>query len=110
MTKGCCVYVNEDKNEWGRRLWKKFHMASELYPLNPSEEDKITFKRFVDREISSIGCGECLPHARKYFEENSKSFNEALQSREKLINFFCDFHNIVNCRLGKKIYLYGYEY
>lgn len=105
----CKLDIN-DKN-WGRCLWSEIHNACERYPQNPSVLDKKMFVKFINDVISKLPCTEeCLPHAKKYLEDNKDLLNTALNSRDGVKEFFCVFHNMVNCRIGKKIYLYGYEY
>lgn len=88
------------KEKLGRYSWNILHTIAASYPKNPNEEDKIAIKNFVDSFSYLYPCNECKKHFQKMIDENVIKSN----SREELVQYFCDLHNIVNKRLEKPIF------
>jgi len=95
---------------WGPLTWKKIEYECKNYPVCPSKLNKETFKLFIDELFSKLPCGDCTYHATNYLTENKIFYEDALSSSLNLEKFFSDFHNMVNCRLGKKLFLFNYYY
>ena len=53
-----------------------------------------------------LPCLKCKDHAISYIESNLEKLDDIVSSRNKLFNFFVDFHNYVNKRYGKNILTY----
>ena len=48
-----------------------------------------------------IPCNPCKEHARSFIENGMENIKSAAMSREKVFEFFIDFHNHVNKFNGK---------
>jgi hypothetical protein len=86
---------------WGPYFWNFFHTLSFKYPDDPSDKDKIMMKNFVNSIKYVIPCKECSNH----FKENLSKYplyDDDLSSKEKFIDWFINFHNVVNLCLKKE--------
>ena len=89
-------------NVWGPTAWFFFHTAASQYPLNPSFIWKQRTKQFIQGIPVMLPCEKCMKHATAYIESyTDDQLNEIVSSKDALFNFFYDFHNTVNKRLGK---------
>lgn len=88
------------KEKLGRYSWSVLHSIASAYPKNPSEEDKKAIKNFVESFSHLYPCDECRKHFKEMVAENELKAN----SRQELVQYFCDLHNIVNKRLEKPIF------
>jgi len=87
-------------NVWGPVIWHALHYISLGYPVNPSEDQKQKYKTFFSLLSDVIPCSIC----RNHFSENlikMRLSDEFLKTKESLIKWLIDFHNIVN-ELNKK--------
>lgn len=82
---------------WGNATWYMMHTLS--YKLRPeySSEVHALFKHFQNI-CEYLPCPECALHARYMF---STARLNAIVTKEDLINFLYQFHNIVNIKLRK---------
>lgn len=88
---------------WGPHAWKFLHFVTLGYPNNPSEKDKKKFKLFFMLLQDTLPCSICARH----FGENLKKkplTDKDLSSKENLIYWLVDFHNVVNKMKNKKVY------
>jgi hypothetical protein len=53
-----------------------------------------------------LPCENCKEHSTAYIESRLNELDDIVSTRDKLFNFFVDFHNYVNKRYGKKIFTY----
>jgi len=88
---------------WGPLGWLTLHSISANYPENPTHEDKLILKKFIDLFAETISCPSCKAHFgsmyQTYMERNPYWWN----SRAELFTFICRAHNTVNSRLDKPI-------
>lgn len=85
---------------WGEHLWKFMHYMTLSYPDNPSVDDQNKFKRFFNMIGEYLPCEKCRVNYIKHQPELPLT-DEILQSRDKLIFWLFDLHNIVNSETGK---------
>lgn len=88
---------------WGPLGWLTLHSISANYPENPTHEDKLILKKFLDLFADTISCPSCKAHFgsmyQTYMERNPYWWN----SRAEFFTFICRAHNTVNSRLDKPI-------
>tara|TARA_A100000164_G_C21857117_1_gene748158 strand:+ start:628 stop:1101 length:474 start_codon:yes stop_codon:yes gene_type:complete len=88
---------------WGPHAWFFLHTITFNYPDKPNEEDKNNIKNYIHSFSKVIPCYTCQKH---FIEQLKKTpiTDEILQSREKLIDWMINVHNVVNKRNGKKVW------
>ena len=89
---------------WGPSGWIFLHTITFNYPINPTPEQKIKHKELFENLSYTLPCARCAQH----YSNNLKkySLDNALETRDKLINWLIDIHNEVNKKNGKRIYSY----
>lgn len=92
-----------DSRIWGPNLWNYLHTVSFNYPVNPSEEDKDNYMRFLLNLKYTLPCRECRSN---YFKNLRKSgfSRKVMKNRDVFSRFIFKFHNVVNKKLGKRIH------
>lgn len=89
-------------NMWGPHYWTFFHLLSIKYPDNSGHIDRAMMIELINSIVYILPCSTCTRH----FKKNLKDFpieNEDLESKETLISWFIDFHNVVNISLNKRV-------
>lgn len=89
-----------DPRIWGPHTWFFLHTLTFSYPDNPNEEDKRKMFNFFNILGEVLPCSVCKVH----YQENIQKYpiNNFLNSRQDLVNWLIDIHNIVNRSLGKQ--------
>jgi hypothetical protein len=90
---------------WGPHGWKFIHYVTLSYPQNPTEENKTNFKNFFTLLQHVLPCKICANH----YAENLKKLpltDEVLSSRDSLVKWAIDIHNIVNESKNKPVMKY----
>ena len=91
---------------WGPAMWFSLHNGASIYPINnPSGFWQNRMKSFIKGIPVMLPCEKCSDHASAYIESQI-NLDKVVSSRENLVNFFIDFHNFVNKRLGKPVMSY----
>ncbi|BCS83192.1 putative FAD-linked sulfhydryl oxidase [Cotonvirus japonicus] len=91
--------------KWGKHGWKFMHYVALSYPENPTIDDKILYYDFFNNFGKVLPCGKC----KNNFKDHLKKYpltNEVLSSRNNLVKWTIDMHNIVNYYTGKKMLTY----
>ena len=89
-------------SQWGPSAWLFLHSVSFQYPENPTDQDKNNYKIFFDSLQNILPC----PNCREHYQTNLKENPIDLESRESLIKWVIDLHNLVNQKNSKKEYSY----
>ena len=87
-------------NVWGPVIWHALHYITLGYPDNPTNDQKQKYKMFFSLLADVIPCSIC----RNHFSENLINMplsDEVLKTKESLIKWLIDFHNVVN-EMNKK--------
>jgi len=105
---------NIDPTLWGPHFWKVIHLTSFGYPTNPAQSDIDAYKNFYMSLGGVLPCDTCSNSCLEFMKDAEKhtcetNIDDALVSRDSLIKWGYDFHNIVNKKLGKK-YTVPFEY
>ena len=90
---------------WGPPGWKFIHFVTMGYPDKPSEPVKKNYFNYFHSLKNVIPCSICASH----FAENLETLpldDNILSSRENLVRWGIEIHNIVNKKNGKKEYTY----
>ena len=92
---------------WGPHGWKFIHYVTLSYPIdNPSDEIKNNYKNFFTILQYVLPCKICANH----YANNLISMpltDDVLSSRENLVKWGIDIHNIVNASKNKPIMSYS---
>eukprot|EP00347_Sterkiella_histriomuscorum_P009174 403342236 len=81
----------------GRSAWPMLHRFTLGYPENPNESQKQRALSFIQSFSQIYPCKIC----RIDFQEEIKKSPPMLDSRENLIMWMCEQHNLVNEKLMK---------
>lgn len=88
------------KETLGRYTWSFLHTIAVNYSENPTREEQKIMNSFLINFADVYPCEEC----RYHFKNQMKSYPPTLKSRTHFIEWLCNQHNLVNRRLGKKIF------
>jgi hypothetical protein len=89
-------------SQWGPAAWLFLHSVSFQYPETPNDQEKNNYKIFFESLQNILPCPNCREHYQKNLKENPMN----LESRESLIKWVIDLHNLVNQKNSKKEYSY----
>lgn len=99
-------YASIDKSVWGPHYWFVLHSFAENYPEHPNNLDKEVALNFLKSFPFLLPCAECSHHAYQYVKDRVELLPKIVLSRKNMIHFMITFHNDVNIRIGKPIFLY----
>lgn len=88
---------------WGPHAWKFLHFVTLGYPNKPTEKDKKKYKLFFMLLQDTLPCSICARHFGENLKKKPLSDHD-LASKENLIYWLIDFHNVVNKMKNKKVY------
>ena len=86
---------------WGPSLWHYLHTMSFNYPVNPTNKDKKSYKKFINDLKNVLPCKYC----RMNFRKNLKSLpltNKYLKNRNSFSRWMYKMHEHINKMLKKK--------
>lgn len=91
------------KQQAGNHAWSIMHHRVSLYPSSPTDKEKERMKAFLYECMKGVAelCSDCKSHIREYLSKNP--IKPALESKDKLSLYLCNFHNSVNQRQGKEV-------
>ncbi len=90
---------------WGPYGWKFLHLVTLGYPENPTEQDMINYKKYINALQKVLPCEKCRNNMHKHMNKIPLTA-DILSSRKEFIKWGIDFHNIVNYYTGKKMLSY----
>lgn len=93
------VRGNTAKSAWGPQLWHSMHMIALNYPNEPSEHDRVAYKRFFEGLKDVIPCLSCADHYAAHLRQ--LPIDDALGSCSQLFAWTVRMHNLVSRSLGK---------
>ena len=88
--------------KWGPYFWGSLHLACLSTNVELSEQEKETFRTFVDSLTKLLPCPMCRVHFAEVLEKNPIEL--ALQSGPELFSWSVAVHNEVNISIGKPVY------
>ncbi|KAI0990308.1 hypothetical protein GJ496_004370 [Pomphorhynchus laevis] len=86
-----------NRGDIGRATWSLMHTAAAYFPDNPTEDTRRAMKDFINSMIHIYPCEEC----REDFQKEMTKRPVDVTDRDRLSNWLCDQHNIVNRKLLK---------
>lgn len=97
-----------DPNVWGPAFWFSIHNGAIHYPVKASPVARERMKGFIKGLSYILPCKVCSNHASSFIESNKSNLDDIVGGRDKLFNFFVDFHNHVNKNYGKEEMTYDH--
>lgn len=94
------VTPEERRQELGRSTWTFLHNVAAKYPAYPTRDEQSGALKLIDLLTKLFPCAECRGHFTKLVE----GFPPKVGSQEEFSRWMCEAHNIVNKRLGKRIF------
>ena len=83
--------------ELGWATWPILHRMSLSYPETPTDEQRTRMGSLIKGFSMVYPCKTC----RSDFKDKIREHPPQLESRQKLVLWFCEQHNMVNAKLGK---------
>ena len=90
-----------DPRKWGSSAWVFLHSIALCYPENPSEMDEKHYKMFFLSLPYVLPCITCQENLLRHMSGAVDRFDRAFVSRDALIRWVIDLHNLVNVSLRK---------
>jgi FAD-linked sulfhydryl oxidase len=87
------------RQQLGNAGWRLLHTISVKFPVKPTMEDQQDYLDFIRLFAQFYPCGDCARH----FQRLLVKLPPRVGSREEVIHWTCEAHNLVNERLGKPI-------
>ena len=86
---------------WGPTWWHCLHTMSFNYPVQPSSDDKIHYRDYMNSLVYVLPCGKCRQNLTKNFEKYPLTMDH-LESRDTFSKYVYNLHELVNRMLKKK--------
>ncbi|KAK0669209.1 ERV/ALR sulfhydryl oxidase domain-containing protein [Cercophora samala] len=86
------------KAELGRASWKLFHTMMARFPEEPTADDSVALRTYIQLFARLYPCGDCASHFQKLLEK----YPPQVSSRNNAAGWACFVHNEVNKRLKKE--------
>lgn len=96
--------ITQLNNNWGPDVWAGINAIVRFYPENPTDSDKIEYRKFLESFKTVLPCDLCKGHYTEYLAK--VSWDSILLNRFTLVKFVIDLHNDVNKRNGKPVLEY----
>jgi len=93
--------ININPTLWGQHLWKYMHYLTLSYPDEPTTEDMNKYETFFNMIGDYLPCEKCRIHYKGHLHEYPLT-NKILSSKDNLVYWLFNLHNIVNQTLNKK--------
>ena len=88
---------------WGPCGWNFIHAMSFAYSISPSFSERTQMFTFLHSFAQVLPCLRCRVHFIKLLNTYLPTVSsEHLETRESLVRFLVDAHNMVNKRIAKK--------
>ena len=93
---------------WGPHMWVTLHSITFCYPLQPTEEDKIKYKKFFQIVGDMLPCFHCRESYNDFIKCGiTRLDDDVFENRESLTKWLYYLHEAVNKKLGVD---YGVSY
>lgn len=101
--KKCCPTTKMNRSDilsWGPSGWNFLHVVSLAYPVSPSMADRVQMYGFLYAFANALPCRRCRVHFVNMLNLHLSTLSsDKLDTRESLVRFVFDAHNMVNTRL-----------
>jgi hypothetical protein len=95
--------INLLPSVWGPEGWLLCDLIFLAYPLNVTPPIKEMYKNFIESLETIIPCHECRLHYKTHIKHNIPS-GYVLSSRQNLLEWFINIHNLVRTGTKKKLF------
>jgi len=103
------IFTEEDFNSnngfltaiWGPPLWHFLHIISFNYPINPTEENKKQYLKFMLDLKYILPCKKCRENLKKNYKELPITMND-MKNRYTFSLYVYNLHELINNMLHKK--------
>lgn len=93
---------------WGPHMWITLHSITFGYPINPTEENKIKYKKFFRLVGDLLPCFHCRESYNNFIKCGITKLDDSVfENRESLTKWLYYVHEAVNKKLGVD---YGVSY
>lgn len=101
------MYIDDNMSPeiWGKYGWYFWHLVTQAYPEYPTEEDKKNYYQYFQSLKNVLPCKKCQKNLAVHLEKYPLT-DEVLSSRENLVKWGIDVHNVVNYYIGKPMLSY----
>lgn len=89
---------------WGPHGWFFLHSITMAYPEKPTKKDMENYANFFHMISNVLPCEVCQKHFRQHIAENP--IEPALKTRQTLVEWLINIHNMANITLGKPTMTY----
>jgi len=86
---------------WGPPLWHFLHLMSFNYPVKPTKDDQIQYKKFIYNLRHILPCRYCRDNLKKNLKMLPLTSKD-LKNRDRFSRYVYKLHELVNTMLGKK--------
>lgn len=90
---------------WGPHAWIFLHSVTMNYPKDPTQQDKKEMRDFFNSLRYVLPCEKCAKSLQKHMMKCPLTDN-ILNSRDSLVKWLIDIHNIVNKENDKAVLSY----
>jgi hypothetical protein len=97
--------MNMSPELWGNHCWKCIHYVTLNYPDNPSEADKYNYLQYFSSLSDVLPCNTCKLNLKRHLQQLPINM-DVLSSKESLVKWGIDMHNLVNSEIDKPIISY----
>ena len=87
---------------WGPAAWKTIHAITLSYPLDPTMQEKIYYRDFLYGLQYVLPCAKCGINMGHNLQMLPLT-DDVMSTRDNLVNWAVDLHNMVNLELGKPV-------
>lgn len=92
-------------NIWGKYGWTFIHMVTLGYPVEPTKQSKEDFYQFFHSISRVLPCEQCKNNMQTHLKRLPLT-DEVLSSKNNLVKWGIDLHNVVNYYTGKAMLTY----
>tara|TARA_A100001015_G_scaffold321046_1_gene449823 strand:+ start:1117 stop:1578 length:462 start_codon:yes stop_codon:yes gene_type:complete len=91
-----------NKNKWGPIIWNFIHVLSYKIKNDCFSKQRKNLIDIIRILFSNLPCPYCSQHARKLLKQSNMKY---IVDKESFIDYLFAFHNNVNKRLKKEIFI-----
>ena len=86
---------------WGPSMWHTLHTISFNYPVNPTKNDKQSYRNYILNLKYVLPCGKCRDNLKNNFKKLPLKMKH-MENRETFSKYVYELHELINTMLGKK--------
>ena len=103
------IYSNSDYKSgdgmltsvWGPSMWHYLHTMSFNYPVEPSNKEKINYRKFVLNLQNVLPCKYCRMNLKTNFKTMPLTITH-MKNRDSFSRYIYELHELINRMLNKK--------